>query len=267
MAIRYDKKLNQEINRTLNNFNSKIKRLEKSKRDLILPEKQNRKQLLENVETRSELNRKLKELQLYSKRGIEKTVESGTQTSISEYELILLKKEAQRLKSRVTRELTKLENTNIEIAGKKQNITFSKNADIRYLNLLARKKALNKNIKNLGKEDLKNYKKLLAKTSYNFSRTKQELFKENYLTMLLDSGYLGGYDKEKLNEIRFKLNELSTDEFMKIFEKDKAIQDIISYYPSKTNTGFKLDYSLIQDDIANLYDAIYNNLDKIISSA
>ena len=35
MAIRYDKKLNQEINRTIKNFNQKIARLEKQDRELL----------------------------------------------------------------------------------------------------------------------------------------------------------------------------------------------------------------------------------------
>ena len=39
MAIRYDKKLNQEINKTIRNFNQKIARLEKTERDLILQSK------------------------------------------------------------------------------------------------------------------------------------------------------------------------------------------------------------------------------------
>ena len=39
MAIRFDKKLNQEINRTIKNFNQKIARLEKSDRELLLPNK------------------------------------------------------------------------------------------------------------------------------------------------------------------------------------------------------------------------------------
>ena len=61
MAIRYDKKLNQEINRTIKNFNQKIARLEKQERDL-LPSKITKKSLKSNVYTRTELQRKLKEL-------------------------------------------------------------------------------------------------------------------------------------------------------------------------------------------------------------
>ena len=35
MAIRYDKKLNQEINKTIRNFNQKIVRLEKEEKELL----------------------------------------------------------------------------------------------------------------------------------------------------------------------------------------------------------------------------------------
>ena len=58
MAIRYDKKLNAEINRTIRNFNQKIARLEKEEREL-LPSKITKKQIKESVYTRNELNRKL----------------------------------------------------------------------------------------------------------------------------------------------------------------------------------------------------------------
>ena len=78
MAIRYDKKINQEINRTIKNFNQKIARLEKQQKDLILPDKITKKALKESVYTRTELKRKLKELQRYSERGIESTLKTTT---------------------------------------------------------------------------------------------------------------------------------------------------------------------------------------------
>ena len=62
MAIRYDKKLNQEINRTIKNFNQKIARLEKQEREL-LPSKITKQELKNTSFTRAELLRKLKELQ------------------------------------------------------------------------------------------------------------------------------------------------------------------------------------------------------------
>ena len=64
MAIRYDKKLDQEINRTIKNFNQKIARLEKQEKEL-LPSKITKKDLKSGVYTRTELQRNLKELQRF----------------------------------------------------------------------------------------------------------------------------------------------------------------------------------------------------------
>ena len=60
MAIRYDKKLNNEINRVVKNFNQKIARLEKQEREL-LPAKISTKQLKSESYSRTDLRRKLKE--------------------------------------------------------------------------------------------------------------------------------------------------------------------------------------------------------------
>ena len=92
MAIRYDKTLNKEINRVVQNFNNKVKRLEKSKRDLMLPSKVSIKELKKEVLTRNELYRELEKLKRYSTRGIEETIQTMGCTKISKYELENVKK-------------------------------------------------------------------------------------------------------------------------------------------------------------------------------
>ena len=96
MAIRYDKKLNQEINRTIKNFNQKIARLEKQEREL-LPSKITKKDLKSSVYTRAELQRKLKELQRFSKRGAEDIIETKGGVKLTQYELSNIKRENARL--------------------------------------------------------------------------------------------------------------------------------------------------------------------------
>ena len=64
--IRYDKKLNNEIAKTIRNFNNKIRRLEKLGRDLDLPEKVTRKDLTSSSYTRKELKRKLERMIIIS---------------------------------------------------------------------------------------------------------------------------------------------------------------------------------------------------------
>lgn len=159
MAIRYDKKLNQEINRTIRNFNQKISRLEKNEREL-LPPKITKKELKENVYTRAELKRKLAELQRFSRRGVEEIIETSTGVRISKYELNELKRESARIKRNISREINRLKVEKPKVFGKIQAETFAKMGDTDYLNLVTRRKALEKNIVNLTKEELERYKNI-----------------------------------------------------------------------------------------------------------
>ena len=73
MAINYDKKLNNEINRVVKNFNQKITRLEKQNREL-LPSKTTTKEIKNAITTKRELNQKLRELKQFSQKGIENVI-------------------------------------------------------------------------------------------------------------------------------------------------------------------------------------------------
>lgn len=263
MAIRYDKKLNQEINRTIKNFNQKISRLEKQERDLILPEKITKKALKESVYTRSELKRKIKELQRYSTRNIEETLTSKSGIKISKYELINLKKETARIKRNLTNEIKKLENEKPKIFGKIQARTFAEMGDQHYLNLIARRKALNKNIEKLSQKEFERFKNLVDKTIKN-KVYMNNVFKENYLKMLTDLGYYYDYDKDKLKILEDKLMKLDSNSFQKLFESDKAIKAILDYYPIITDTLSSIDPDDIKEDVTNLYDSLIDNLDEIV---
>lgn len=266
MAIRYDKKLENEINKTIRNFNQKIARLEKGERDLILPSKITKKELKSNYYNRTDLRRKLKELQRYSTRGIEETIKTKGGASLSKYELVNLQKESRRIKASLTRELNKLSVTAPKVFGKAQARTFAQMGDQYYLNLQARRQALEKgNIKNLTPEKLSSYVKLLQKTSRNKTYY-NNVFKDNYLNMLTDMGYFYGYDNKKLADLKDKLANLDSNQFLKLFRSEKSIQAILEYYPNivlKPNE-YGINPSDIQEDVTNLYDALINNIDEII---
>lgn len=262
MAIRYDKKINQEINKTIKNFNQKIARLEKTERDLLLPSKITKKELKESVYTRTELKRKLAELQRFSKRGVEETITTKTGTELSKYEYQNIKRESARIKRNVTREINRLQVKKPKIFGKEQATTFAQMGDQHYLNLLARRKALEKDIEKLDNVELKRYKQLLQKTAKNKTYM-NNIFKENYTKMLTDLGYYYNYDKDKLKGLEDKLQNLKSDEFLKLFQNDKSIKAILDYYPIvRDNSGINPDD--IKEDVSNLYDALVNNIDAIL---
>lgn len=265
MAIRYDKNLQNEITRVVRNFNNKINRLEKLQNDLILPDKITKKSLTEGSYTRKDLQRKLNELKRFSTRGIEKTIETKAGLKLSEYELINLKKESARIKRNLTREINKMRTTKPKIFGKVQTATFSQMGDTMYLNLLARREALEKDTNTLTKEEYERYKKLILKTAKN-KEYMNSVFKENYRKMLTDLGYYYNYDKEKMKVLEGKLDKLSPNEFLKLFQNDKSIKAIIDYYPIITDTLSSINPKDIQDDVKVLYDNLIDNIDDILEN-
>ena len=262
MAIRYDKKLNQEINRVIKNFNQKIVRLEKDQREL-LPNKITKKDLKSSVYTRRELYRKLNELKRFSKRGAEEVITTKGGVRLTNYELNELKRESARIKRNVTREINRLQTQSPKVFGRIQSTTFAQMGDTNYLNLLARKNALNKNIKNLSKEELERYKKLLEKTGKSQAYM-NSVFKENYFQMLTDLGYYFNYDKKKLDKLKEKMMKLKPNDFLKLFNEDKSIRAILDYYPIITNSFDAIDPADIEEDVTNLYDMLIENMDQML---
>ena len=262
MAIRYDKSLNQEINRTIKNFNQKIARLEKQEREL-LPSKITKKDLKDNVYTRAELRRKLKELQRFSKRNAEDIITTSGGARLTRYDYQNIKRENARIKRNITREINRMRVEKPKIFGKSQTSTFSEMGDSDYLNLIARRKALEKNINKLTSEELNRFKKLIEKTGKS-QQYMNSIFKENYFEMLTDLAYYFNYDKDKLNLLNQKLMKLKPNDFLKLFKDDKSIRAILDYYPVVTNSFNAINPDDIKEDVVNLYDNLIDNIDDII---
>lgn len=262
MAIRYDKKLNQEINRTIKNFNQKIARLEKQEREL-LPSKITKKNLKESVYTRRELQRKLKELQRFSKRGAEDIITTRGGVRLTKYELNEIKRENARVKRNITREINRLRVEKPKIFGKSQSATFSQMGDTDYLNLVARRKALEKDINKLSREEFERFTKLVEKTGRN-QEYMNNIFKENYFDMLTKTAYYFDYDNDKLNMLKQKLMSLKPNDFLKLFKEDKSIRAILDYYPVVTNSFNAINPDDIREDVINLYNNLVDNIDEII---
>lgn len=262
MTIRYDKKLNQEINRTIKNFNQKIARLEKQNREL-LPSKITKKEIKEDVYTRAELKRKLQELQRFSQRGAEDIIETSGGLQLTNYELQNIKRENARIKRNITRELNRLKVEKPKIFGKTQTSTFSEMGDTDYLNLQARRKALEKDINKLSKDEFERLKKLIERTGKN-QQYMNTIFKENYFTMLTDLAYYVDYDNDKLKYLEDKLMKLKPNNFLKLFKEDKSIRAILDYYPMVTGGFNAINPDDIREDVVNLYDTLIDNIDEII---
>ena len=106
------------------------------------------KQILkQNAYTRAELRRKLNQLKRFSERGIEKSMQTKGGYVLSRYEFENLKREKARVQRNISRELTRLETEKARVYGKEQVYTFAQMGDSRYLNFLARKENIKKEIR------------------------------------------------------------------------------------------------------------------------
>lgn len=256
--IRYDEKLNNKINRVVKNYNAKIRRLEKlNKENVYIPKKIDKSvlnSLKESVNTRVDLNRRIKDLEEFNKRGGEEYVK-GTHTpryinnNIKRYKRILnynIKKEQNRIRDQYIKD-----NRNLDY------LIF----DMDYKNLEAKKKMADVNIKGRSIEDLNTY---LNKLKSNTREIDFEQWQSNYMDMLLDTGYMYGLDSHKLQKLRRKLETLDAREFDKLYKNEKIINQILYYYKQITDIAITYTYNEMESDIVGLYDELFNNIDEII---
>ena len=267
MAIRYDKKLNEEINKVVRNYNQKIRRLEKSFDSYLyqLPDTVSKKSLKQNVYTRVELRRKLNELKRFSIRGAEYSMQLEGGYVLSRFEFENLKREKTRVKRNISREIKRLETEKPMVFGKIQSKTFAQMGDTYYLNLKAKREQLEKNLEKLQGDEFKKYKELV----YKIGRSQEyqtSLFRYNYKKMLTDLAYYTEYDKDKLRQLETKLNKLNNRQFYKLFQTEKSIKSITEYYPLVTGSVMGFDPKNIKEDVASLYDNLIENIDDIIGS-
>ena len=268
MAIRYDKKLNQEINRVINNYNAKIRRIEKydDSYNYQLPEIMTKKILKQNAYTRAELRRKLNELKRYSTRGIEKSMQTSGGYVLSKYEFENLKREKARVQRNISREITRLEKEKARVYGKEQVYTFAQMGDSRYLSFLARKEKIKQRIEDIGREDFERYRSFVYSVGRNIEY-ENSLFRENYEKMLFDLAYYTKYPDEKINELKKKLDKLPNKKFYKLFHTEQGIKEVIYQYMAITGKKMaRIDPSIIKENVWQNYDNLINNIDDILSN-
>ena len=264
--IRYDKKLNEEINRAVRNFNAKISRLEKlDNENIIVPEKVKVSDFKKGYDSRRDLRRQLNYLKMFSKRGSEEKIVTSGGYETSKYQYAVTKRESTRIKSNLTRQINAYLKIEPTVFGKSQGFQRMQLEDSKLSNLRAKRKALDKNLLNLNKEEYSRYLELLNRQTQ--SSYKDRIFKENYIEMLLTSGYLAGYDSDKLNEIASNLMSLSNNNFLRLFDSEMSIKSIIENYDLfKINNWDTDDLGYIFGDINDLYNNLYNSLPNILKN-
>lgn len=262
--IRYDKKLNAEIRRAVNNFNAKIRRLEKMESsNVVIPEKIKVSDFKQGYDSRRDLRRQLNYLKMFSKRGSEEKIVTTGGYETSKYQVAVVKRESARVKRNLTRQINTYMKITPSVFGVKQEINKAQMEDTKLTNLKSKREALNKNLLDLNTEQYNRYLELL--NNQRQSSYKDRIFKENYLEILLSTGYISGFDTEKINEMASQLMALDVNNFIRLFDTESAVKNILENYDLLKINNF--DTSSLSDvfrDINELYDNLYNSLPEIL---
>lgn len=262
--IRYNKELVNKINKTVRNYNAKIRRLQKTNPYLSLPETTSAKNIKQISKSRKELIREIDKLKRFSKRGAEENVMLPTGDIISKYEVKELKRESARLQRNLTRRINELASTTPKVKGVKQDATYAQMGDMRLNNMIAKRDELKKQSREILKTgSIKNFMKLIE-TTRNKQNYQISIFRSNYVDKMLGYQAYGiGYDNERINVIKEKLNKLSDSDFLKFFDEEKLVQMIRDKY-----INFKKlkgdDYNTYEREMTDILDELYNNMDEFL---
>lgn len=254
--IRYDKKFNNEIKRVINNYNAKIRRLEK--KGIDTPKKILKKdidKIKEEANSRKELREVLKDLQRFNKRGSELQKE-GTIFTNYEYEKIKrLQSEANR---NINRQLNFYEENRPTIIGEDQTLTFSEMRDERYMNLLAKKSLINKDINTLKKDDIKEFIRKLERNKYipDFKE-----WQERYIDIFSNTLKTFQIDKRSHDIIVERLSNLDPKKFDKLIRKEQSFRGILDYYSMIKDLD---NYLSVGVEVETTVDSILSNIDEIL---
>lgn len=262
MAIRYDKALSREIARTVRNFNQKVYRLEKIRKELV-PERVSVKALKEEFTSRADLKRRLRELRGFSTRGAEEIIKTSGGVTTTRYEFELTKERARVAKARLSRQITELGKIRPTVYGKKQSHKFAEMGSEEISNLQARRKSLEKDVRKLRPEQYRAYQKRLKAEFSSWNSRRGSIFFESYMEILDKAAYAAGVPQEQVDYIKNILRKQTLWQFGALMAGEAAFKTILDKYKlSKIEAGV-----LSTDDEQELRDAfqeLYENLDEIV---
>lgn len=266
MAIRYDKKLNREIYQTVYAFNKKVKSLSPNE-TVKIPKIITTKELKTQDPTnplysynRTELKRKLKQMKKFLEPGQEQVIVTPAKEVFSKWEYRNLQNQRRTAINRIKKQLREIEETQITYAGRKMKYTYAQMGSQTYLNLQQKLKYLDEH--KLGKltgDQLVYYRKFLAS---NTRAKRDKEWKDNFLDIVLNLGY--EYN-EDVTELRKKLSSLTPTEFLRAFNEERLLKDLVYYYKLLDETAF--DKGLVEDDVSQMIGALRDNIDDIMVNA
>lgn len=255
MAIKFDKAYNAEIRRVVHNFNRKRNRA--IKRGFThLPPAMSVSELKLRYSTRRDLNRELRMLKRFSKKGddVLKIVETSGGAKAIKWEMEYIKNNLRYAKEFFDREIEKA-------SALDTPLTFSK---MEYVNnLKAKRDYLNLELAELSSSQLKTFKKTINDYLYANERNLQSY--RNWMTEVELIMRTLGYDNKTIDEFFEGFDELSPHEFLTLYQQSALVSRIYELYIPTRDHSFRLSTS--EDDAKEMINTFLLEKDELIEKA
>ena len=217
--IRWTEQDVENLRKTITNFNAKIRRLSKSKPELIghLPETTNVKELKELIYTRQDLKREINTLKRFSKRGAEELINipnTDYNIKITKWQKIEMNRRIAIINKRRKTRLEEIQNIEMTSRGKSLGYTrgqlgMGKAEEIALLPMTSFFRTMtNTDIK-------KRWKSVITQTQTDYFTKRDYQVRDNYI-----KGIKENYDFENVKDIIEHIENMNIKEFLKIFNEE-----------------------------------------------
>lgn len=184
----------RELEKAVNRFNRKIKRL-KRRGNIPLPESIDYVEKRKEIRSRKELNRLMSSLSEFNKRGSTEIVKLKSGTEVTKWEYGEIKKARARAKRRLTREANIIRKSrDVQLGMGDERLSQIESIIESYEKLESKK----------GFEFTRTAKSILTQGSLDINIKRAETFRKNFMNSLEEASTLENYDKliKELNKIK-----------------------------------------------------------------
>lgn len=251
MTTRFDPDFNEEIRRVVKNFNQKRARAYK-RGFSYLPDRAYVSKIKQNFNTKSEVNKYLKDLEKFNTMGDSAfdIVETAMGGRISKYNLMFIKDNLKDTKAFFDRQIEEAK----ELFYEDQYSIARKD----YLfNLQTKRRYLEQDIMNLDQSGLRTFDKYV-KQALNNNRNMLTSYK-GFLSVIDTAMREVGYDEKTISAFYEKLGDLTPAQFIKMYRSNNLINRVYNLIESPVHGATKMNLS--GDDAKLLLDKLIKDFD------
>lgn len=228
MAIKFDKKLEQEVERIVTKFNHAVERANKKAGKEVI-QKRSIEGLKNKFLKRSELKRELRLLNDISKKGSTDTVTHG-EVEMTKWESDYLKKNLAYAKSQRTRRFKRIDKRDTEAKAGKQGYNSE-----RWYQMMNEREALDRyNLENLTEESYERLHKSINSETRRSLYNKQ--FYDEFFSRLTEAQDLAHVDPLLMDALKKKLENVDPNAFLEIYNEAPYFKAVMEYIETK---GFR----------------------------